>query len=471
MKVTEYRTSPERRVLLGMILSDAVLGRVSAQWGEDGLFASRAANIIGNLCVQYFNRYGRAPGKDIESLCASWAVGKDDNASGEIDDFLRSLDSWEKLSKGLNADLLIDEAGQHFTSVRLQKLFDQGSGFLLKGDVTKAQALWDGYKPLEMGDGGHINPVTDDEALRRVFTQQRDSLIVYPGGLGEFFGRALKREALVAVMASAKRGKSYVLQDIVFRAIEQGRRVAFFECGDLTQDEVMERFMTRITNRPLFLEKNKPSLIYNVPTRMTMQDNTMTLKREKMEITTSLTPRKVMALRDKFRKEYNADDLLRLCVRSSYSLSVPMIRNILSRWAKEGWNCDICVVDYADILKPPLKGTMDKREQTNATWMLLSQMRQDLHCLVVVATQADADSYETELLTREHFTDDRRKNDHVTAMFGLNQTKREKEKGVYRLNWLDLRGQYYSEIECCYAAGCLEIARPFMLSSFRGVEG
>jgi hypothetical protein len=52
-------------------------------------------------------------------------------------------------------------------------------------------------------------------------------------------------------------------------------------------------------------------------------------------------------------------------------------------------------------------------------------------------------------------------------MFGLNQMTKEKEQGLYRLNWLDRRGEYYSERECCYCAGCLEIAQPFMLSWFR----
>jgi hypothetical protein len=215
------------------------------------------------------------------------------------------------------------------------------------------------------------------------------------------------------------------------------------------------------------LDQGQRVLAYKVPTFLDVVDGEVRLKRDPYQITKDVSERKLREYRDRFNDEYDASNLLRLSVNSAYSISVPMMRGVLARWEKDGFRPDVVICDYPDILLGPLKGTMDKREQTNATWMMFSKMRQDLHCLVIVVTQADANSYDVDLLTRDHFTDDRRKHDHVTAMFGLNQMTKEKEQGLYRLNWLDRRGEYYSERECCYCAGCLEIAQPFMLSWFR----
>ena len=93
-------------------------------------------------------------------------------------------------------------------------------------------------------------------------------------------------------------------------------------------------------------------------------------------------------------------------------------------------------------------------------------MSQEFHCLVLTATQADAESYDRGLITLRNFSNDRRKNDHVTGMIGLNTTTEEKDMGIYRLNWLKRRDAAFSERQQYKVAGCLDIGCPVMLSSF-----
>jgi len=779
MKVHGVQASPERRILLGMLVNDAVCGRIASRWEEEGLFKTKMGNTLGGMAVDYYSRYGKAPLHNIEAIARSWAEGKSDDLVDELDGFLRTVD-YEKLAKTCNADYVIDQAAEYFSQVKLQRLFDAGSGFLLKGDTKKAQSLIDGFLPVEMGTGSWIDPLSDDEAIRRVFEQDRDSLITFPDGLGKFFGRSLKRDALVAMMGAAKRGKSWLLLNIVFMAILQKRKVAYFECGDLTQDEVIERLLTRMAGRPLVINGDATRYTYKIPKTLQVDKGRVMIDYIEKTVKRSLTFEKLKEIRDRFREEYEADKLLRLSVHSTSSLSIPAMRTILSRWEREGWSpdciasgqkvltkrglvnieeirgsdrlwdgvqwvshgglvykglrdvityagvtatpdhlvysesgwrtlescrrlrlrlqqtgsggsevrigqgnligcqrknweiqkrqghtakicqcmlhqmrqqemvptlqfaerhnqrmpllsstqavpdsfvyevgrgqttlhqfqkqglekvrrqrgylqvqgydnrlfvggeasgtssrwgaigqnqqrwslrageftvvntkaelfshketrsysedtqiqatfsrCEVCgrhlnphvlspddsaadsgemesvcvkrgaktevwdivnagplhrftvqgvlvhnciVIDYADILAPPIKNAVESRDQINATWKMMSKMRQELHCLVVTATQADADSYDADILKRSNFTDDRRKHDHVTAMLGINQTSVEKERGIYRLNWLDRRGEAYSEREVCYTAGCLDIADPFIKSWFK----
>lgn len=777
MKVQAFGASQERRILVAMIGDEAVCGRVAALWTDEGLFAHPASNVVGRLCVENFNRYGRAAGRDIEHLVRSWADGaKSEDLVGEVDDLIQSIDL-NKLGEKINVDLLTDEAGEYFDRVQMEKRADLIKSHIAAGKVKKAREVFDNYRPVQMGAHSFVNPLTDDEALRQVHAEKREPLIEYQGGLQDFFGYALEREALVAILAAEKMGKSYFLLEFAFAAVEQGRKVAMFECGDLTQRQVMGRLLTRVCGRPLFLPRHRDRLEYQVPVALTMQDHQVKVKHEIYEIRKSLPLEKIKKYRDDWTEKYNAHDNWRLSVHSTSSLSVPGIRSILSRWEKEGfnpdvvvclatgsqvltdrglvpiesvkgsdrlwdgvnwvkhggvvykgerevityegltatpehlvyseegwrtlesckrlrlriaktgsgeqevrlskghlsggegeerqepfrqghssqvcscgmhqmqeqqmvsalqpaeWNCSrlpylsttqkvsemallsghgttatmresqprimevlrgeghqvqVCLCcgglrlgyrqplavaarhgfgqkgqrrtlrgwessmvyeeaellayyqkpfydqttqistslsrsqvqrrvripfsfqntqprgvgqaveeggqtrkcgvwdildagplhrftvqgflvhncDYADILAGPMPGGTESREQINATWKALSKMRQDLRCLVITATQANADAYEADLLNRRNFSEDKRKHAHVTAMFALNRSDAEKRMGVYRLNWLDRRDEAYSEREVCYVAGCLETAQPMILSHF-----
>ena len=77
-----------------------------------------------------------------------------------------------------------------------------------------------------------------------------EGLAAHFGMLGEFLGREFGRDSFVAFMASSKRGKSFWLADLDYRAVRQGCRVVHFEAGDLSQRQVMRRFGMRVLRRP-----------------------------------------------------------------------------------------------------------------------------------------------------------------------------------------------------------------------------
>ena len=122
------------------------------------------------------------------------------------------------------------------------------------------------------------------------------------------------------------------------------------------------------------------------------------------------------------------------------------------------------VIDYADILA--MNDAKDERGQINETWKALRTLSQVFHCLVVTATQADAKSYDTDTMSMANFSEDKRKFAHVTGMFGINQTPPEKNKQLYRLNWLVLRESEFDVNKTVHVASCLKIANPAVCSCF-----
>jgi hypothetical protein len=137
-------------------------------------------------------------------------------------------------------------------------------------------------------------------------------------------------------------------------------------------------------------------------------------------------------------KVKSKDSYMKLFTYPSGTASMQTIRNALDQLQGEGWIPDIVVIDYADNLSS-MSRRPEPRDEINDTWMNMRALSQELHCLLITATQADAESFRSGWLDRKNFTGDRRKLDHVTAMIGINVTEDEKKFGVSRLNFVNIR--------------------------------
>jgi hypothetical protein len=91
-------------------------------------------------------------------------------------------------------------------------------------------------------------------------------------------------------------------------------------------------------------------------------------------------------------------------------------------------------------------------------------LSQEIDCLVVTATQANAASYKSELMGRWNFSEDKRKLAHCTGMIGINATVKEQDRGIQRLNWIVLREGEFSYTKCVNVANCLAISNPAIRS-------
>lgn len=466
MKTTKHDSSDEKRILTGMIVDDTALGRIAEKWKKDegGLFRVRWANTIGGWCVRYFQKYAAAPKKDIRGLFESWASRDVDRSTVDlVESFLSGLsDDFQAESEAINPDYLIDMAGQHFNAVALERLAETVQGFVDRGDIEKALGEVATYNRVEMGVGTGIDIFRDQQAIQDAFESKSEPLITYPGALGEFFGDQFGRDEFVGITGATGRGKTWCLMDLAWKAVQQKRRTAFFAVGDMSQAQMIRRFCCRSTGHPL-----RPPYSLEVPTAILReQDEGMAqVETETKVFKGPLQWQQAWEdLQAKIRR--HKQPLLRLSVHPNSSINVEGIVSILNAWERGGWAPDVIVIDYADLLMTPSGYTPGDRESINATWKQLRGLSQRMHNLVITATQADAASYNAHTISRSNFSDDRRKNDHVTGMLGINQTEEEKKIGIYRLNWTKRREDAYTESRCVHVAGCLNIGRPFITSTF-----
>lgn len=466
MKVKKYDGSPEREIVTAMITHSSVLGRIADKWEKGGMFESDWSNIVGELCVTHYRSYGKAPGKAIQSLWEDHVEQVSDEPTIDLlNRFLSQLSAdYSRSKKDVNPEYVLDRAFAYLNKVRIRRLAENLLSNAEANNIDKALKKLNSFAHLELSSGGKVD-IFDDSLVDSTFASKAEQLIEFEGAFGNFVNDMMRREEFIAIMAPEKTGKTWWMMEFAMAALQQGRRVAFFEVGDMSTEQLMLRLYQRFTNHP-----EKPQLV-KFPTFMEPSDENKRqyiTQFEEKEYTEPLTMEAVKKRMAKLRKkmEEHGPDRFRLSVHPNSSITVSGLDQILTTWKREsGWQPDVVVIDYADILAPP-NGIQETRDQINSTWKHLRRLNQKWHCLLITATQTDAASYSTHVLTRKNFSEDKRKFAHVTGMLGLNVNEEDKENQITRINWVLLRSRRFSETKVVHVAGCLDVGRPLILSSF-----
>jgi hypothetical protein len=460
MRIERVSGKEERRIVIGMIVDPLVCGRIATKW-ERNLFQSKWANIVGELCVKYHTQYGKAPGKAIEGMFDAWSTEARDKDTVElVDRFLGGLsDEYEDLASETNSGYLIDVAEKHFTRNKLKRLSANVDGDIDAGDVDKALRRVREFAAVEMGNGAGIDVLQDVQALERAFAEKSEPLFTMPGALNEFFGNSLTREGFLAFLAPEKRGKTWWLCEMAWRAMLHRLRVAFFSVGDESQEEMMMRFCIRAAKWPMYPK----TLLIPKHIRRGKDDPEVETMERVFEKGLSFQ-RGAAAFYETMRYKIKSKrSFLRLAVYPNSSLTVSGIDDQLKVWEQDDWVPDVIITDYMDILLESGAGD-EHRQRINQTWKDMRGLTQRWHALGISATQADAASYDKHTMGPSNFSEDKRKLAHVTGMVGINQTFSEKDKGIMRLNWIVRRGAGYNSRKTCIVAGNLEVGNPCIVS-------
>lgn len=454
----------ERHVLIGMIVSRRVLASIAERW-KHGLFASKWADLVAGWCVEHFRKYNHAPGPSIEYYFRDWAESgtRERDTIEAIESLLVSLsDEAVRLKNRISPDQLIDIAGEQFERVQLRAMAEQVQAHLERGEIAKAREVVVASRKLEIGVGSGIDALTDVSALEIAFERVTESVIELPGSYGLFFGNALSRGSFVSFLAKEKGYKSFYLQDLTYRAVLQGRNVAYFELGDHTQDDVLIRFACRACDLPYEAGKTTK----RIPRPVELISNADSPPEIKREFVTEpvVTIARAREVFDELARGVGGARL-KLSCHPAGSLSVSGAEQILDRWAQDDWHPDVIVFDYADLAAPQDR-RHDKLEQINDTWMSLRGLSQKSHSLVLTATQCTREGFDAPLLTREHVGGYHMKLAYVTLMAGINQRPKEKDEEIIRLNIPAGRTTEFGERRVLWCAACLSTANPVVLSSF-----
>jgi hypothetical protein len=496
----------ERSILIGTIVSSAYLTSFCDLYTDPDYFRVPWSRTIAEWATLYFKKYRKAPGKDIQRIYEIRSKGSNSEDMENIGKFLQFISAEYERMNEINVPYLVDQTVQYFKERAIELLQDDLEAVIHKNDYEEAEKLILEFNKIEAVNFDVFDLHKDNGTLSDIFHRQKEGCLVeYPGRLGKLINPLLRRGCLTSILGGEKSGKSHFLDDIAFRALMNRKKVIVFDAGDMTPDQRKERIASRITMQvvnpfdageilvPVMdCEKNQTNFCQMKERSCRVGIKVDKQYLEKDEIPPDYVPCTFCSKERpheyepnawyKYRNiEFMSEESLKegwerfqtriagsqykmICYPNS-TLTVRRIEADLDRLEKtDDFVPDIVVVDYADLLVPE-NTRVDIRHQQDEIWRNLRRVSQDRHILLLTATQAPARSYGKKTLDKSHFSEDKRKNAHVTGTIGLNVIQEEKWRKIVRVNIVLKREGYFNENEYCSVLQCLEMGR-FFLGSF-----
>ena len=508
-------------MLTGMIISTRVLRDVQTVL-DLRLFQSSYSKRIARWCLEYYKNHEKAPGVHIEDIFKQWmeAGGDAQDDEGQLIGRLlqRISDDYDR-ANNFNEDYVLQVAEKFFQRLDLARLADD----LQNLPEDEAIEILNSYRPKQIPSHSGISLLGDVRALRKAFEEDERPMMILPGALGEMVNGDLCRGSFISFMGREKIGKTWTLSEIGFWGAKSDLNVAFFQAGDMTENQQLRRAAIRVAGKshkarycgellvPIYdclwnqndscekkdracdlglsvkveawsdilphiagYEEKKRFWEENddggyVPCDFCRRRETASWKGalwyRKHDTGPPLTWREGIKLNEKFLKRLRGREI-KLATYPNDTLKPSMIMTQLDAWANwEGFVPDIVVIDYADILLPD-DTRMEFRHQQNSVWKALRRISQEYSCLVVTATQADAASYNQDTIDLSNFSEDKRKYSHVTSMYSLNQNYVEKVAGIMRMATMITRDEDYNSHRQAKVLQCLQMGRPIIGSFF-----
>jgi len=509
----------ERRITLGCIFSEEYLKQIKSIW-DISLIESVAAKKICSWAWIHYDRYNKPIGNEVMSVFIERSKTMSKTDLRDMEELLSDLNV-ENEQEPVNLEYLLTSTQEYFKERRLSLFSDQIKGLLSKGSINDAEKLACEFKPFPNDSEASLSFDNDMvfDRIEKAFAETNVPVVYFPNQLGTFWNSQFVKGGLVALLASEKRGKTFMLLDIALRGVKNKKKVVFFQAGDMTESQQLKRicvYLTQKSDQKRYcgtMFQPVRDCIYNqcddclreervVTDGLWGKEKLYTIRKEKTlemlieaynenpdyvpchhceeyetkpwgtpwieKVDVGENPLTVEeaqdAVEDFFIKQKKQ---FKLSSHANGTLSVKQIRALLAVWEKQdGFVPDLIVVDYADLLVPENK---DFRHGQNEIWKDLRRLSQEKgQPLVVTATQADSKSYDSNRLKLSNFSEDKRKYAHCTAFYGLNQDTQGEEKkiGLLRINELIIREGDFSVSNEITILQNLRRGRPFLASYF-----
>jgi hypothetical protein len=283
-----------------------------------------------------------------------------------VERFLGSLSEQHDRGSGFDLSFTLGLAEQHFNAVRAEFLETKLKQLRGRGDVDGVLAEIAAFRKVELTTSSGISVLQDKEAQKKALEDKQRVLIRLPGPAGEFFGSELSEDSLVAFMAPPKSCKSWMMLHLGWMAMLQGVKVAYFQVGDLSRNQIFRRFLKRAVYRPIGTGLVKYPLGITCPVSTPGSKTAAVVDHMDRIYEKPITWE--MAERAFEAKAAKHGDSLRLSWHPVKTVSISDIRNTLEAWDREGWVAKVCLAEGSLVLTDHGLIPIEKIRRSDRLW-------------------------------------------------------------------------------------------------------
>lgn len=437
----------EKKIIYNCVYNDTFLSILSDYLKQyKYLLKSDHNKMILEWCLDFYSETNKAPKNQLNDYLY---FNKDYVPDKDFEPLEKYVLSLKESEEKFNIDYELKKARNYIEFQKVIELKRKLEESIFNENIEEAQTSISEYYKTDILENMGVDVLSDTrliaESIERI-EDDSDVLFNFSGAAKEFFGDFCRGD-FVSVLSPAKRGKTYMLQELAIRALEMGNKVLFISM-EMTQKELIKRFWAGLLAKPL---KNvgKIKIPYFIDNRIEYKEM------EKSPITMN----DVHEYIENHNLHYYKSTL-KLMTFPMYSKSVTDLKSLLTNFEYvNNFTPDVLILDYADILIPEkTQNKQDYRHQINSIWIGLRNIAQDRNICVITASQSKVEATKRNL-EQADAAEDKRKLAHVTKFFGINQTSYEKEKGILRHVMLEDRHREFYVHKELVSLECRKIGR------------
>ena len=454
---------PERDIIIGFIISDEFIKQVNPVCKPE-YFTLYYSRTVYEWCIDYYNKYQKAPFKEISSIFEHKKQYIRDQAQADtIQLFIEKLSEKFEKNTEFNVQYQIDKAITYFKERALDLLSDKIKIAKMSGDLSQAEAAVSNFKRVEKGSGNASSVWCDvEDAVKSIRSDDRDILVKFPGALGEVI-RPLTSDDYIAFIGPPKRGKSFWLMELAVLGSLSRRNVLFITL-EMPQRQLKTRFFQRVTGQLVTryseFEELKDVEIPYFDANFDITNKVFKRKEKKEQMSVKSVVRKMRSIQSLVKM-----DNLRIIEAPSNSMTEDILNAHLDNLEHfDDFIPDMIIVDYADIMAAKVR--QDHRNSINEKWEALRTVGQQRKCLMATVSHTNRATLSRDC-REDDVVEDIRKLSHLTMCIAINQLQEDKENGVQRLSVLEDRFYESNPLKQAVVTQCLDIGAVCLDSRIR----
>ena len=448
MKRQKLDLTEERNIITYMIMEDRFLREIIPMI-HSRYFQSTYARVVSGWVKEYWQKYKEAPGKVIQDIYSKKSQGiRDEEEAETVAEFLARLsENWGE-SRTSNVEYSLQQASHYLRVRSLECAKEDLEESIVRQDPLKGEAVIANFQRVAVGSSGSVSMLRDSVEVSAAYLDEDEILFSFPGALGKVVGY-FARGDLVSYLSFTNRGKSWWQWYTAQMGMYLGLKTVFITL-EMPRNQMVRRAWQSMVGSP---RKGQKVVI---PYFEWNEGEGLFFIRSREENRKAVNVGEIADKQKSFRFQFRSGSS-QVQYFPAYSATVDdLVAYLDGLEYYERFVPDIVVVDYADIIAPTHRG--EYRHQIDDIWKRLRRLAQERNILLVTASQSGRSTARSDA-REEDVAEDIRKLAHCSKMISLNQTRRDYEQGIMRVNQLkerDGRRSYHTAM----VLQCLDIGRP-----------
>jgi hypothetical protein len=246
-KISKNEVQDEQLIVRGVVTDKDFVEQYLAIH-DPSLIVSEYNRDIIEWCIQFFKEHQAIPGvAHIKDVYHEKTREMDDDVRESYELALVHLSEEHDASAQFVASYALQRTARHLNQRKVKNLQRELQDS--KEKTGQQLGVITQFEPVQLVQNVGVDPFSDPKHIIDAFQALNKPLFGFPGALGRIMNSQFTVDSFTAFLGREKIGKTWILMEVLFKALRKRNQVAFFQCGDMSQNQFIRRMGIRCAGK------------------------------------------------------------------------------------------------------------------------------------------------------------------------------------------------------------------------------